>query len=657
MRLLLLLSVFLIPYIFGQRLPTISKIPDLPPEYLLRDWNKTAHEFDKLIFDQNRKGEFLPFIWQDNAKTVNNLKGFGLPTYVGDLRQSAKTNLHEAITSMASVLNGALLGIDRSSYAAMLATHFDRKNGVGLYLNQPGTVGGSFWYDLLPSLLFTQIYSHYPETTGFREQFLSTIKKWAEISEQLGTNFDYTGYNFREKKPVNSGWIEADIVAGLACLQYAGWKKTGNDTHLRLAEKCLQWMDQRKINPYYESLAPYGAYASARYNAENNGTHQTGKFIEWVLAGDNPRKWGMIGESWNGIPIHGLIGSVYPEYEYAFAMNTFQAVGIMTPIARYEDHFAKEIAKWVLHVASNARFFYPDSWSPNQQTSYSWAKKNDPAFSIPYEGIRKQGILRRYPENDRMVTGLLRLGHSTNPDKDMFLTADNEGKLKYTGTVELPKATTHSLIVVVRNRKIENNIRFYIKGKNDLEGTFLNKLRDDQKIQFSSEGTIEIVLEAQGLKAGEIIQVQDLVIESRLANPPHVGGDATIHGWAETDLGLYGGSNVGFLASLIEPTNVKGILAVDPVITDILKPGVFPTRIFFNPHPETKSVKWNVGKHPVRIYDAIGNRTLSEKVNGQLTFDIRPKDAVMLVMTPSEKKFKRVRGNLVCDGVVIDFNP
>jgi hypothetical protein len=256
-----------------------------------------------------------------------------------------------------------------------------------------------------------------------------------------------------------------------------------------------------------------------------------------------------------------------------------------------------------------------------------------------------------------METGLLRLGHSTNPDKDMFLTADNEGKLKYTGAVELPKATTHSLIVVVRNRKIENNIRFYIKGKNDLEGTFLNKLRDDQRIQFSGEGTIEIVLEAQGLKAGEIIQVQDMVIESRLANPPHVGGDATIHGWAETDLGLYGGSNVGFLASLIEPTNIEGILAVDPVITDILKPEVFPTRIFFNPHPETKSVKWDVGKHPVRIYDAISNRTLSEKVSGQLTFAIRPKDAVMLVMTPSEKKFKRVRGNLVCDGIVIDFNP
>ena len=71
-------------------------------------------------------------------------------------------------------------------------------------------------------------------------------------------------------------------------------------------------------------------------------------------------------ESWNGIPVHGLIGSVYPNYEYAFAMNTFQAVGIMAPIARYEDKFARDLAKWILNVSSNSRYFYPDAWSPEQ---------------------------------------------------------------------------------------------------------------------------------------------------------------------------------------------------------------------------------------------------------------------------------------------------
>ena len=148
-----------------------------------------------------------------------------------------------------------------------------------------------------------------------------------------------------------------------------------------------------------------------------------------------------------------------------------------------------------------------------------------------------------------------------------------------------------------------------------------------------------------------------MVVESRLPNPPHVGGDATIHGWAQTDLGLYGGSNVGFLASLIEPTNIEAILAINPVITDILKPEAFPTRIFFNPHPRTQSIKWDVGKNSVRIYDAIANRILSENASGQQTFVIPAREAVMLVMTPTNKSLTRTHGHLVCDGIVIDFNP
>jgi hypothetical protein len=120
-------------------------------------------------------------------------------------------------------------------------------------------------------------------------------------------------------------------------------------------------------------------------------------------------------ESWNGIPVHGLIGSVYPNYEYAFAMNTFQAVGIMAPIARYEDKFARDLAKWILNVSSNSRYFYPDAWPHEQQTSYKWAHEHDPTFCIPYEGIRKQGTIRNYPEVDRMKLGNLKLGESTNP--------------------------------------------------------------------------------------------------------------------------------------------------------------------------------------------------------------------------------------------------
>lgn len=654
-RLLLLISLFFGCLGQAQNLPSIAKFPDLPPDYSLRDWKKTALDYDALVFDQNRTGKFLPLIWMDDSKKVNPANGFGLPTYVGDSRQNPKTGLHEAITGMASVLNGTLLGEDKSTYIPMLATHFHQKNGIGLYLNQVGTRGDSFWYDLLPSLLFVHLYHHYPQTSVLAEQFHSTISIWEQIAGQLGNNFDHTGYDFYTKLPVNRGWSEADIVAGLACLQYIGWKKTGNQSFLEMSKKCLNWMDRRKTNPYYECLAPYGAYVSALYNAERNGTHQTAKFIEWLLAGDNPRKWGAMFESWNGIPVHGLIGSVYPNYEYAFAMNTFQAVGIMAPIARYEDKFARDLAKWILNVSSNSRYFYPDAWSPEQQTSYKWAQEHNPTFCIPYEGIRKQGTIRNYPEVDRMKLGTLKLGESTNPDKDMLLTANHEGEVHYEGEINLPTGMVHSLIAVIRHRKIEKEIQVFIQGNPTNQINYLAQKSDHQKLSIKGKGMIEVVVRAKGLQPGEVIQVQDLVVETRLPNPPHVGGDATIHGWGETDLGLYGGSNVGYLAALIEPTNIEGILAIDPVATDIINPDAFPTRLFYNPFPKAKTIHWNCGKHPVRVYDALSNKTIYSSVHGSQNFEIPAKQAIMLVSTPADKPLERIKGQLICENIVVDF--
>ena len=655
MKFILGISLFFVGWIHAQDLPSIAKMPDLPPGYFLRDWKKTARDFDRLVFDENLTVEFLPLIWADSAEVVNEVEGFGIPTYVGDSRQNSKTNIHEAITGIASVLNGTLLGMDKSRYVPMLSSHFHQKNGIGLYLNQVGTRGDSFWYDLLPSLLFTHLYHHYPNTKGFTVQFHSIISKWEQIARELGNDFDHTGYDFYTKQPVDRGWSEADVVAGIACLQYIGWKQTGKSSYLEMSKKCLDWMDLRKTNPYYESLAPFGAYASALYNAEQNGNHKTAKFIEWILAGDNPRKWGAMLESWNGVPVHGLIGSVYPDYEYAFAMNTFQAIGIMAPIARYEDHFAPELAKWILNIASNSRYFYPDAWPPEHQTSYQWAKKYDPNFCIPYEGIRKQGKIRQYPEVDRMKSGTLTLGESTNPDKDMLLTADSDGVIDYEGKINLPIGKSHTLIVVIRNRRIENDIRVFFKKNPENQINFRGQRSDHQKISFLGEGDLEVVVQAENLKPGEVIQIQDLVVETRLPHPPHVGGDATVHGWGKTDLGLYGGSNIGYLAALLEPTNIEGILAVDPVATDIMNPTTFPTRLFYNPHPKSKTIQWDMGKEPVQAYEALTNKMLHSSVRGIQTFTIPAKQAIMLVSTPVDQPMEKIGGRLICDGIVVDF--
>ena len=72
----------------AQELPSVTRMPDFPKAYQMRDWKTTARNFDQLVFDQTRKGEFLPLLWMDRAKRVNPTDGFALPTYVGDLRQT-----------------------------------------------------------------------------------------------------------------------------------------------------------------------------------------------------------------------------------------------------------------------------------------------------------------------------------------------------------------------------------------------------------------------------------------------------------------------------------------------------------------------------------------------------------------------------------------
>ena len=632
-------------------------MPDFPKAYQMRDWKTTARHFDQLVFDQTRKGEFLPLLWMDRTKRVNPTDGFALPTYVGDLRQTPQTNLHEAITGMAACLGATLAGIDKSAWVPMLVTHFHEKNGIGLYLNQVGTRGDSFWYDLLPSLLFGHLYGHYPDAPGFRRQFLSTAETWLRITDELNDDFDHTGYDFIDRKPVDRGWSEADVAAGLACLHYLAWNRTADKRFLEAAQRCLRWMDRRVVNPYYESLAPYGAYASARSNAERGTGHQTAKFVEWTLKGDNPRKWGAILEEWNGTPAHGLIGSVYPEYEYAFAMNTFQAAGVLAPIARYDDRLARDLAKWILNLAANSRFFYPDAWPPEHQSSFDWARRHDPAFCIPYEGIRKQGTTRRYPEEDHMIRGALALGGSTNPDKDMTLTADDRGRVRYEGVVEIADGLSHELIVVLRHRRLEDDVRVYLKDKPGEAIRFKGRKRDDQRLALSRSGQVRVVIEADGLQPGRDLAIHDLVVETRFPDPPHVGGDATVHGWGRTDLGLYGGSYAGFLGALIEPTGVEGILAIDPTATEVIPAKAHPTRLFFNPHDQTHSVQWELGDSEVRVYEAIGNRVLLNSSTGKQSFAIPPKQAFLLVKTPADQPLLRENDRLLCQGIVVDYRP
>jgi hypothetical protein len=95
----------------------------------------------------------------------------------------------------------------------------------------------------------------------------------------------------------------------------------------------------------------------------------------------------MMTDKWGGYDVHGLMGNTLDSGGYAFAMNTFSAFGSLAPVVRYDSRYSRDIGKWMLQVANNARLFYADSLPAEHQSGTAFL--GDPQHVIPYEGLRK----------------------------------------------------------------------------------------------------------------------------------------------------------------------------------------------------------------------------------------------------------------------------
>jgi hypothetical protein len=399
----------------GRQLPltSIDQLPNAPSTYQMRDWSKTALDFDALAFDTSATGQFLPLVRIDNTPVSPQLQtSFGLPAYVGETRTFGETGepVHEAIASLGAVLGGTLVGIDKSSgpnnWVAMTHEYYVNRNSQFIVLNNPHTVSGqSAWYEVYPNVLFYSIADRYPNQASL-QTILNTIDSRfydavrVLTAEGAAPDFNYTAYDFRTRQPVFNGtWREPDMGLGMAWLQHAAyWRnRLSNPTqagaHLSAVDWSLEYYEQSASNPDYEILAPFGAYTAARMNAEHEGNYDIQKLVNWVFNRSNarPTKTMISGESWGGQDTGGLMGFTVPNTGadvrgYAFSMNTFATAMPMVPLVRYEDRYARAIGKWMLNAANAARLFYGDAHPPQNQSSEFWT--GDPQNSVAYEGLR-----------------------------------------------------------------------------------------------------------------------------------------------------------------------------------------------------------------------------------------------------------------------------
>ncbi|MBT1689290.1 LamG-like jellyroll fold domain-containing protein [Dawidia soli] len=133
-------------------------------------------------------------------------------------------------------------------------------------------------------------------------------------------------------------------------------------------------------------------------------------------------------------------------------------------------------------------------------------------------------------------------------------------------------------------------------------------------------------------------------------------GDAKRNGWAQTNLGLYGSSHVGYLASVVATTDVEGILALDVNKTDFTGDPPFASYLLYNPHDEAHVVTLGLGDGSYDVYDAIRETVVAQGVSGNATISIAADEAVLLTYLPAGTETTARDGMLYAGDVVVDYH-
>ncbi len=138
---------------------------------------------------------------------------------------------------------------------------------------------------------------------------------------------------------------------------------------------------------------------------------------------------------------------------------------------------------------------------------------------------------------------------------------------------------------------------------------------------------------------------------------PYATGDAERLGWAPTNIGVYGSAHTGYLAAVVEQTNVDGVLELNLNATDFLAPASFPTSLIYNPFADQKVVTLsNPTDSLADVYEAISNTWLARDVNSDYQLLVPSDEARIITWTPAGKPSRLVRERLFIDTTVVDYS-
>jgi hypothetical protein len=137
---------------------------------------------------------------------------------------------------------------------------------------------------------------------------------------------------------------------------------------------------------------------------------------------------------------------------------------------------------------------------------------------------------------------------------------------------------------------------------------------------------------------------------------PYAIGDQVKTLSSYTDLAVYGSAWVGMLASIVDTTNIPGILKINCNATDFYSKRRFPTYLFYNPYIVNRTIKLNVGEKLVSVYDLVSKKTILKNAIHNCLVTLSGDNAKVLVFIPSTSHVEVRDNQLFCDDQIIYYH-
>lgn len=120
---------------------------------------------------------------------------------------------------------------------------------------------------------------------------------------------------------------------------------------------------------------------------------------------------------------------------------------------------------------------------------------------------------------------------------------------------------------------------------------------------------------------------------------------------------VYGSAHVGIFGSIIQNSNVEGVLQINLLSTDFFKEQAYPTYLYYNPFNEEKKVTIQLDNtnESVDIYEVITDTFIAKGVHQSELLRLKAGQSAVLVLVPANSTITKKGKHTLANGVIINY--